>query len=56
MQAIQDTNVDLTVWPTIYLNAPFNQTVLERQWEAVKDAFETYGVVSGRSCRLIGLG
>ncbi|EAL17237.1 hypothetical protein CNBN0640 [Cryptococcus deneoformans B-3501A] len=42
MQAIQDTKVNMTIWPAIYIDS--NETAYENQLEAVVDALQTYGV------------
>ena len=41
LQAIQDTKVDMTVWPAIYIDT--NTEANENQLQAVKEAIEDYG-------------
>jgi len=42
LQAIKDTKVDMTVFPAIYIDE--NTSAYHTQVEALKDAFQTYGV------------
>ncbi|KGB79281.2 glucan 1 [Cryptococcus deuterogattii R265] len=42
MQAIQDTKVNMTIWPAIYVDS--NEAAYTSQLEAIVDALKTYGV------------
>ncbi|OWZ28031.1 glucan 1,3-beta-glucosidase [Cryptococcus neoformans] len=42
MQAIQDTKVNMTIWPAIYIDS--NEEAYKNQLEAIVDALQTYGV------------
>jgi glucan 1,3-beta-glucosidase len=41
LQAIQDTKVNMTIWPAIYIDS--NEAAYTTQLAAVKSALETYG-------------
>jgi glucan 1,3-beta-glucosidase len=52
LQAIQDTKVNMTIWPAIYVDS--NEDAYATQVTAVQDALKTYGTdhiegVSGRT-------
>ncbi|ORX37088.1 glycoside hydrolase superfamily [Kockovaella imperatae] len=44
LQAIQDTKVNMTIWPAIYVDS--NETAYEAQVQAISSALTTYGVAN----------